>query len=51
MSRHETVGERILRSSLAKHAADLARLREEDPEAYQATIDAARARNPKGGRK
>lgn len=51
MSRIETVSEQILRSKLSDYAAELNRLREEDPAAYQATIDASRARNPKGGRK
>lgn len=51
MSRIENVGQQILRSKLSDYAAKLKRLSEEDPAAYQAIIDDAHARNPRGGRK
>lgn len=58
MSRHENPGERILRSSLADHAAQMKRRREEDPTAHAAYLEQERqkalklaGRNPDGSRK
>lgn len=51
MPSHETTGQRILRRNLSEAAAEMKRLREEDPAAYQAQIEAARARNPRGGKR
>ncbi len=51
MPSHETTGQRLLRKSLNAAAAEMKKLREEDPAAYQAKIEAARARNPRGGKR
>lgn len=51
MPSHETAGQRILARKLSDAAAEMKRLREEDPAAYHAQIEAARARNPKGGKR
>lgn len=51
MPSHETTSSKLLRDKLGNYAAELKRMREEDPAAYQATIEASRARNPRGGKR
>lgn len=49
--REDTTATKIVRSAVEERAAELNRLREEDPEAYVAEIQRYRDKYPRRGRK